>query len=160
MDLHGFLKTKHKIIMDALLEPFYKNEIKTVKDCKHGEYVYNERAELCVVVKTNDPELGNITRLYSYCIETWPHDDTIVYPVTLYTQKIMEKMYAHRELWHKYNIMNGSFSRQLADDLHELMSLDPDDDDYNDKYDAFWKRLNSRLEEMKAHAEALGIIRK
>lgn len=97
--------------------------------------------------------------LHSYVIEYRYSRDTIVYPISLETQRIMEKMAAHREKYHKGNIMNADFSRELEAALYDLMSIGIYDEDYGKKEAAIWERLEKRYDELVEHAKALHIFR-
>jgi hypothetical protein len=133
---------------------YYTKPIRKVGDLKHGEWVYNEDAYLCYVQK--DPEIG--VRLHYYAIESFPHDDTIVYPLTLATKEIMDKMYEHRMKYHNAHIMNPHFSRQLEDDLYRLMLVDETNPECQKQYNEIWSELDKRFEELVGHAKALHII--
>ena len=132
---------------------YYLTPIKKLKDCKVGDYVYNDRAELCYVDNCDYME-GHYV-LKSYGFEIGCGMDADVYPITLQTARIMEKMAKHRDKWHKARIMDGAFSNELANELHELMLLNPYEEGYCEKEADFWQRLENRFEEMRAHGRAL-----
>ncbi|MBQ8713049.1 MAG: hypothetical protein IJ551_09580 [Prevotella sp.] len=130
---------------------YYEKPIVRLGDVEPGSYVYNSDAELCYV----DEQYW----LHCYGIEIGAGKDSIAYPITLETSRIMAKMAAVRKKWHKGNIMNSTFSRELEDDLHELMTIDVYDEDYGKKETAIWQRIEDRYQEMVGHAKALGIFR-
>ena len=131
---------------------YYQKPIIMLGEAQPGTYVYNDDAEIAYI----DEDF----RQHSYAIERWgSKDSTVVYPITLETSRIMERMAKERKRWHKSNLMNPDFSRQLEQDLFDLMSIDVYDEEYGKKEDAIWNRINCRYEEMKAHAIALGIFK-
>ena len=85
---------------------YYTKPIKAVGEIQPDSYVYDGDAEICYVDDNH--------HLHSYAIEKWVSKDTPVFPITLETQRIMEKMAAVRNKWHKANIMNANFSRELT----------------------------------------------
>ena len=130
---------------------YYTKPIVAVSEVQPGSYVYDGKAELCYV----DEEY----HLHSYAIEKWVSKDTPVFPITLETQRIMEKMAEVREKWHKANIMNADFSRELTSALYDLMEIDVYDEEYGKKENAIWNNIEERYQEMVEHAKALGIFR-
>lgn len=63
-----------------------------------------------------------------------------------------------REFWHyDGNIMNSYFSKELEDGLHEIMSVDINDEDCAKKEEMIWGKLERRYEELVEHAKALHI---
>lgn len=133
------------------LPVYYEKPMVELGSVEPGTYVYDSDAQLCYV----DEEY----RLHSHSIEHWCSKDTIVYPISLETQRIMEKMAAHRDKYHKGNIMNADFSRELEAALFDLMSIDIYDADYGKKETAIWERLEKRYNELVEHAKALHIFR-
>lgn len=79
----------------------YTKPIRKVGELKHGEWVYDEDANLCYV--TDSEGLG--ISLHHYCIESIPPLDSIVYPLTLSTKEIMDKMHEHRMKYHNAKMM-------------------------------------------------------
>ena len=130
---------------------YYEKPMVELGTVEPGTYVYDSLAQLCYV----DEEY----RLHSYAIERGYSKDTIVYPISLETQRIMEKMAAHREKYHKGNIMNADFSTELEAALYDLMSIGIYDEDYGKKEAAIWERLEKRYNELVEHAKALHIFR-
>lgn len=130
---------------------YYEKPMVELGSVEPGTYVYDSDAQLCYV----DEEY----RLHRHSIEHWCSKDTIVYPISLETQRIMEKMAAHRDKYHKGNIMNADFSRELEAALFDLMSIDIYDADYGKKESAIWERLEKRYNELVEHAKALHIFR-
>ena len=124
---------------------YYTKPIKAVGEIQPDSYVYDGDAEICYVDDNH--------HLHSYAIEKWVSKDTPVFPITLETQRIMEKMAAVRNKWHKANIMNANFSRELTSALYDLMEID------GKKEDAIWNKIEERYQEMVEHAKALGIFR-
>ena len=134
---------------------YYSKPIKAAAECKEGEWVYDDDAKLCYVTKNEDGH----TILHSYAIEHWISDDAPVYPVTLATKEIMDKMAAHRDLYHQNHIMNADFSRELEAELYNLMLVDEYADDCKEKYDEIWTRMEARYQELLGHAKALGLVK-
>lgn len=131
---------------------YYQKPIILLGDAQPGTYVYNDDAELSYI--------DEVYHMHMYGIERWgSKDSTIVYPITLETSRIMERMAKERNRWHKSNLMNPDFSRQLEQDLYDLMCIDVYDEEYGKKESEIWSRIECRYQEMVAHAKALGIFR-
>ena len=64
------------------------NFFKRLGDCKEGDWVYNSTADLCYVTE----EKNGHRNLHYFAIESFCGNDTIVYPLTLYTKEIMDKI--------------------------------------------------------------------
>ena len=137
---------------------YYTKPIKMLSECETGEYVYNDEAKLCYVEK-KDNSYGSCFVLHSFGGETscGNGEYTEVYPITILTDEIMRDMRAHRKKWHDSHIMNAAFNGELIARLSEIMHLDVEDVDYNQKCKEFWNKLDARYEEMRGHARALGI---
>ena len=144
-------KTNRIMAEEKKIAVYYTKPIVAVGEVQPGSYVYDGDAELCYV----DEEY----HLHSYAIEKWVSKDTPVFPITLETTRIMEKMAAVRNKWHKANIMNANFSRELTSALYDLMAIDVYDEEYGKKEDAIWNSIEERYQEMVEHAKALGIFR-
>ena len=137
---------------------YYQKLIKRLGDCETGEYVYDEDARLCYVEKESDEDGDTVFKLHSYAIVSTRFDpDAEVYPISLVNDDIMERMRAHRDKYHKANIMNPDFSRELEGKLSEIMHLDVHLADYKEKCREFWKSLDDRFEGLMMHARALGL---
>lgn len=134
---------------------YYSKPIKAAGECNEGDWVYDDDAKLCYVTKNEEGH----TILHSYAIEHWISDDSPVYPVTLSTKLIMDKMTELRERYHKNNIMNADFSRELEAGLFELMQVDEYEEGCQKKYDEIWTRLENRYQELLGHAKALGLAK-
>ena len=133
------------------IEVYYTKPIVAVGEIQPGSYVYDGNAEVCYVDDDH--------HLHSYAVEKLVGKDTPVFPITLETQRIMEKMAAIRNKWHKANIMNANFSQELRCALYDLMDIDVYDEEYGKKEDAIWNRIEQRYKELVVHAKALGIYR-
>lgn len=133
---------------------YYTKPIRKVGELKHGEWVYDEDANLCYV--TDSEGLG--ISLHHYSIESIPPLNSIVYPLTLSTKEIMDKMHEHRMKYHNAKIMNPTFSHQLEDDLYRLMLVDETNPECQKQYNEIWSELDKRFEELVGHAKALHII--
>lgn len=133
----------------------YSKPIKNLGDCKTGDYVYSQEADLCEVEVNPEKDEYNF---YSYGISSWRSKDTIVYPITLENTRIVKQMQELRDKYHKSCIMNADFNRELQDGLHELMLVDINDDKYSDKMNKVWSKLNKRYEELLSHARFLHLV--
>ena len=67
----------------------YRKPKKRLGDCKTGDWVYNDAAKLCFVEKF---EATGMFTLYWYGGEEYVGGDEVVYPITLETKKIMDRM--------------------------------------------------------------------
>ena len=130
---------------------YYQKPIAKLGDMKPGDYVYDEDANLCYI---DDDYV-----LHHYAIEHWAIKDSIVYPITLQTGIIMERMTKLRRRYHDTNLMNSYFSKELEDGLLEIMRLDINDENYGTKEEALWAKLERRYNELVEHAKALHIYR-
>lgn len=140
--------------MSKEIRYYYSKPIVKLGDCKTGDWVYDDCAKLCYVEKNEEMDWFS---LHSYGIESIPGKDTLVYPLTHTTKEIMDKMSAHRDKYYKANIMNPDFSRELAQELHNLMLIDVYDEKYQEKAAEIWARLDKKFDELMVHAEALHI---
>lgn len=136
------------------LPEYYLTPIVRLGDCKGGEYVYDNCAELAYVEKRKD----GIIELHTNGFVHGCSNDTYVYPITLATKHIMDKMYALRQKYHNSHIMNSTFSHELSEALHTIMTLDPYDPEYKLKWKDFWDGLDNQYNEMLEHAKALHIV--
>jgi len=140
---------------------YYQKFIVDLKDCRHGDWVYDDEGRLCFVeVRPGDGEHGPCYSLHSYGIETWCPGNTAVFPLSLATMAIARDMEAHRDKYHRAGIMNPAFSRELREEFINLMLVDDEADDCREQYRAIWGRMNARLEERLRSAEVLHINRK
>lgn len=130
---------------------YYQKPIARLGDMKPGDYVFDEDANLCYI----DEEYG----MHHYAIEHWSSKDSIVYPITIQTNEIMERMRALRQKYHDSNLMNPYFSRELEDGLYQIMCIDINDEHYGKKEDEMWAKLERRYNELVEHAKALHIYR-
>jgi len=130
---------------------YYKKPIVKLGEMKPGDYVYDSDANLCYI----DEEY----HMHHYAIESWCSKETIVYPITLQTTAIMERMRQLRQKYCDSNIMNAEFSRELENALYEIMCIDVNDEKYGDKEEAKWVKLEQRYQELVVHAKALHIYR-
>lgn len=134
--------------------PFYEKPIKHLKECNTGEYVFIGDGNLCYVERCAD----GYYNLYYGGMMMGTNGDKVVYPVTISTADIMDRMRAYRDKWHNAHIMNAYFSRQLEDMLLQFMHVDPYCEDYREKWESFWGGLDKYYEEMLEHAKALHIV--
>lgn len=142
------------------LPSYYEKKICRMKDLQTGDWVYNEDAELCYVeiVPREDCEYGPRYTLHAYMIEILVSEDTIVYPLSLQTKALADRMAEHRRKYHDANIMNADFSRELDQEFHKIMLVDESDRIESCKqYKEIWDRLDARLEELIGYAEKLHI---
>jgi hypothetical protein len=124
---------------------YYKKPQVCLGDVPTGTYVYDDEANLCYV--------GEDNTLHSYGIVSGRHGDTIVYPITLETERIMKKMQELREKYNNDNIMNSQFNHELCEALHNIMNNDIQ------KERETWNALYERYRELHGHAVALGICK-
>lgn len=137
--------------------PFYYSKPKRqMKDCTTGMWVYNSEATLCYVEIVEEEDRQSY-RLHSNGFETRYPADAVVYPLTFTTQRIAEKVREYYDRYFYANIMNSAFRHELENDFHELMHIDPADDDAEDQYRKIFDRMDERLQEMLEHAKALHI---
>jgi hypothetical protein len=134
---------------------YYTKPAVKLGDCKVGDWVYNQEADLCYVNESEITE-GEF-QLHSMGIVTHCGNDTIVYPVTLITEYIMRRMKALRDKMHEKGLMNPARNHELCDRLNEIMELSIYDPEYNTKYYEFWENLEARYRELLGYARALGI---
>lgn len=132
------------------LENRYKKIIERLGNVKVGDLVFNDCAELCVVGENNT--------LYSYGIECGASSATIVYPVTLASNEIAEKIREYRKKFSENKIMNSYFSGLLSNSFYRLMCIDDDRDGANAEYTKVYKYLDDLLEECIGYAKKLHII--
>ena len=135
--------------MNKNIAVYYQKPIAKLGDMNPGDYVFDEDANLCYI----DEDYV----LHHYAIELWAGKDSIVYPISLQTNEIMEKMRKLRQKYHDSNIMNSYFSRELEDGRFEIMRLDINDEHYGKKEEALWAKLERRYDELVEHAKALHI---
>ena len=128
---------------------YYQKPVARLGDMKPGDYVFDDDANLSYI----DEDYV----MHHFAIERWCNKDTVVYPVTIMTNEIMERMRKLRQKYHDSNIMNSYFSKELEDGLHEIMSVDINDEDCTKKEEMIWGRLERRYEELVEHAKALHI---
>ena len=114
---------------------YYKKLKKILGNCEEGEWVYNDTANLCYVTIEKD----GYRNLHYYAMEFFPPNDTIVYPLTLTTKLIADKMTELRNKYYKNKIMNADISHELEDAFVTLMNVD--EENYDDAYDAIWHYL-------------------
>ena len=133
---------------------YYKKPIKKLCECTNGEYVYNNDAQIACVTYNEE---GGYYSLHTYAIESMPHPETYVYPITIQTDMIMQEMRKHRERYYNANIMNPDFSRELEAELHNLMTIDDTVEGNGKKYQEIWDRMNERLNKRLEAAATLGI---
>lgn len=144
-----------------MIAKYYQKPITKAKETKEGDWVYDQSAELCYVTKRiNSYNGAESTVLHSFGIEAWVGDNTELYPLTLQTKYLAERMYAHRQKYHKANIMNSTFSSELEEEFSNIMHVNEEEKDAADKYDEIWDRLNARFAERLQHARALMIVPK
>ena len=70
---------------------------------------------------------------------------------------IMQEMRKHRERYHNANIMNPDFSRELEEELHNIMTIDDTVEGNGKKYHEIWDRMNERLNKRLEATATLGI---
>lgn len=140
--------------MEKERRPFYETPIKHLKECNTGEYVFIGDGNLCYVERCAD----GYYNLYYGGMMMGTNGDHVVYPVTLATSDIMERMRAHRDKWHESHMMNAHFSRELEERLYRFMQIDPYSEDYREQFNAFWQELEAYYGEMLEHAKALHIV--
>lgn len=128
---------------------YYSKPIVRLGDMNPGDYVFDNNANLCYI----DEDYI----LHHYAIESWGSKDTIVYPITLETEIIMERMRKLRQKYHDSNLMNSYISHELEVALHEIMSLDIEEENYGKKEEDMWAKLERRYNEMAEHAKTLHI---
>ena len=143
--------------MEREIPIYYKKLICDLSDCKTGDWVYNHDAELCYVEAPEDRNGAPFYSLHYDGIEMGCSGDTVVYPLTLRTRQLADKMAEHRRKYHKANIMNPYFSRELEDEFNNLMLINDEAEDARKQYEDFWERLNKRLAELLQYAEMLHI---
>lgn len=140
---------------------YYKKTKKRLGDCKEGEWVYNSTADLCYVTEEKDGHRN----LHYFAIESYCGKDTIVYPLSLTTKEIMDRMKGIYDKYHNNRIMNANIRRELENDLEELMNIDHDkyDEDegqeLSNAYEGIWLRVERILEERLEYARKLLIIK-
>ena len=138
---------------------YYKKLKKKLSDCKEGEWVYDDGAHLCYV--TEDKK--GFRNLHYYGIEYFPGNDAIVYPLTLSTKEIMDRMTEIRNKYHKNRIMNSDISRELEEKLESLMDINDEDledcDSLANPYELIWGEIERTLKERLEYAKKLFIIK-
>ena len=144
--------------MEREIPIYYKKPICNVSDCKTGDWVYNSDAHLCYVEAPEDRRgTSSFYGLHYGGFEMGCPGDTVVYPLTLRTEQLADRMSEHRDKYYKANIMNPYFSRELEGEFANLMEIDDQADDAREQYERFWKRLDDRLAELLGYAEKLHI---
>ncbi|MBR1500185.1 MAG: hypothetical protein IJ615_11280 [Bacteroidaceae bacterium] len=137
---------------------YYQKLVCKLSECKTGDWVYNSDAELCYVEAPEDR--GGSSSFYGLhydCMESGCCGDTVVYPLTLRTRQLADKMAALRLRYYKANIMNSYFSHELEEEFHALMLISDTAEDAQKQYDEFWQRLNDRFSELLEYADKLHI---
>lgn len=133
------------------LPSFYEKKICKMKDLQTGDWVYNSDAELCYVEigQWEKIEYGPRYTLHPYMFECTVSEDTIVYPLSLQTKALAERMAAHRRKYIDANIMTRELSMELEQEFHNIMLVDESDRlECAMQYKEIWDRLDARLIEL------------
>ena len=132
------------------LEGRYNKIIERLGNVKVGELVFDDRAELCVV--------GEDNTLHSYGTICSASSSTFVYPVTLASNMIAEKIREYRKKFSENKIMNPYFSNVLSKQMHILMCIDDNKEDSYEEYEKVYKYIDGLLNECILCAKKLHII--
>lgn len=145
------------------MDAHYKCEPKPVSNFKSGAYVYMRDGRLGVV----EAKDSGYFSVHTHGLEHWVGKDTIVYPVTLGTSYVAEKITELRDKYYRLNIMNATFSRELEKTLdsamqiyNDLNSEDGDSLAAKSAWEGLWEMEEKRLKELEIHANALHIMPK
>ena len=133
---------------------YYRKKVCQMKDCRHGDWVYDDEGRLCFVEITEqgDGPQDRHYSLHSFGIETVVFADKEVYPLSLTTMAIAHDMEAIRNKYHEAGVMCPEASRELREDMHGLMLVDDDADDCREQYRRIWKRVYDRFTDRMAES--------
>ena len=127
----------------------YRKPKKRLREIDLQETAYNDAAKLCFVEKF---EATGMFTLYWYGGEEYVGGDEVVYPITLETTKIMDRMSRLRARVKVKTESYGdipldpSLEEILVSGLREIMELEVNDSEYQNKYSKFWIDLKEKLE--------------
>ena len=115
---------------------YYQKPIVRLGDVEPGTYVFDSEGKLCYVDERHDK--------HSMYICTTSGLNTPVYPITIETDRIMERV---RELRRKYRdrYKDPEFNGYFESMVHAIMSNDVQDENYTDKEDSMFLQLEARF---------------
>lgn len=128
--------------METEMKSYYTKPEIRLGDAEPGTYVFNLEAELCYI----DDERC----LHSFYVRSVRSPEEPVYPVTLETAHIMERMRVVWRKWSGESLMTASASRFLRDKLRRIMEIDPHDVERWRKEKTVWDEIEEKHDELTA----------